>query len=146
MKSSIRYRSLRKNDINTLVLGFRVSAFTSLTSSSCGFVSLTGLVSKTTTNDGCCVLEFEEQDGALLTHIFFPTIRVVLSDVGGFEQSSPARRNNRVFLGFENSNFKPLSAQGERVQFPRVDGFSSGRRGVAEAVFISFFKVRFRAE
>jgi len=24
------------------------------------------------------------------------------------------------------------------VRFPRVDGFSSGRRGVAEAVFISF--------
>jgi len=91
-----------------------------------------GLVSKTTTNDGCCVLEFEEQNGALLTHIFFPTIRVVLSDVGGFEQSSPARRNDRVFLGFENSNFKPLSAQGERGQFPRVDGFSSGRRGVRQ--------------
>jgi len=30
-----------------------------------------GLVSKTTTNDGCCVLEFEERDGALLTHKFF---------------------------------------------------------------------------
>jgi len=52
-----------------------------------------------------------------------------------------------VFLGFENTNFKPLSAQGERGQFPRVDGFSFGRWGcgrggiyyifVAEAVDIS---------
>ena len=30
-----------------------------------------GVVSKTTTNDGCCVLEFEERDGTLLTHKFF---------------------------------------------------------------------------
>ena len=29
-----------------------------------------GLVSKTRTNDGCCVLEFEERDGTLLTQIF----------------------------------------------------------------------------
>ena len=62
----------------------------------------------------------------------FPTIRVVLSCVGRFEQSSPARRNDRVFLGFENTSFKPLSAQGERGRFPRVDGFSFGRWGVRQ--------------
>ena len=35
-----------------------------------------------------------------------------------------------MFFGFEIRVFKPLSAQGERGQFPRVDGFSFGRWGV----------------
>ena len=46
-----------------------------------------------------------------------------------------------MFLGFEIRVFKPLSAQGERGRFPRVDGFSFGRwgcgGGVAEAAYIT---------